>query len=67
MTKKPRLSDNVSGAVKALQEAMKPLPSVPVHVKLRECGLHFWVDNLRARARSHFIEYQTKGRRGINV
>ena len=52
MTKKTRLSDTVSGAVSSLQEAMKPLPNVPAHVKLRGCDLPFWSDILRARARS---------------
>ena len=54
MTKKTRLSDTVSGAVNALQDAMKPLPAVPAHVKLRACDLPFWVDILRARAREEW-------------
>ena len=54
MTKKTRSSDTITGAVSALQEAMRPLPSVPAHVKLRAVDLPFWVDILRARAREEW-------------
>lgn len=56
MAKNTRTSDTVTGAVKALQEALKPLPSIPAHVKLRDCDLPFWVDILRARAREEWTD-----------
>jgi hypothetical protein len=56
MTKKTRLTDTVSGAVNALQEALKPLPAIPKHVNLRDCDLPFWVDILRARARDEWTD-----------
>lgn len=56
MTKKSRLTDTVTGAVALLQDAMKPLPAIPKHIKLRDCDLPFWTDILRARAREEWSD-----------
>lgn len=56
MAKKTRLTDTVSGAVKTLQDALKPMPDIPAHVKLRECDYPFWRDILRARAREEWTD-----------
>jgi hypothetical protein len=56
MTKRTRTSDTVSGAIDNLQEALKPLPAIPAHVKLRDCDKPFWIDILRARARNEWTE-----------
>lgn len=56
MAKNTRLTDTVTGAVKLLQSEMSPLPSVPAHVKLRDCDFPFWTDILRARAREEWTD-----------
>lgn len=56
MAKKSRITDTVTGAVELLQNALKPLPDIPVHIKLRACDLPFWRDILRARAREEWTD-----------
>jgi hypothetical protein len=56
MAKKTRITDTVSGAVELLKDAMKPMPSIPKHINLRDCDLPFWNDIIRARAREEWTD-----------
>lgn len=53
---KRQRSDSAAAAIQAAKDAASPLPEVPAHVRLRDDDHTFWVDIVKARARSEWTQ-----------
>lgn len=53
---KRQRSDSAAAAIQAAKDAASPLPEVPSHVRLRDDDHTFWVDIVKARARSEWTQ-----------
>lgn len=53
---KRQRSDSAAAAIQAAKDAASPLPDVPSHVRVREKDQPFWVDIVKARARSEWTQ-----------